>query len=139
MNQMFKKKKKKRRLKCLKFMCFRYKIYIEGWAWSVSEKYIFACDSPVFLMTLRWYDFFTRGMVPQHHYWPVRDSDKCRSLKFAVEWGNNHTEKVKKKKKFLHALLTQASFKEAMKDCLESVLVRQNPSVKLGVASSMKI
>ncbi|KAL1549876.1 protein O-glucosyltransferase 1-like isoform X1 [Salvia divinorum] len=73
----------------------RYKIYIEGWAWSVSEKYIFACDSPVLLMTLRWYDFFIRGMVPQHHYWPVRDDDKCRSLKFAVEWGNNHAKMAK--------------------------------------------
>lgn len=73
----------------------RYKIYIEGWAWSVSEKYIFACNSPVLLMTLRWYDFFIRGMVPQQHYWPVRDEDKCKSLKFAVEWGNNHTEKAK--------------------------------------------
>lgn len=72
----------------------RYKIYIEGWAWSVSEKYIFACDSPVMLITPRFYDFFIRGMVPQRHYWPVRDSDKCRSLKFAVEYGNNHTEKA---------------------------------------------
>ncbi|XP_051147316.1 uncharacterized protein LOC127262600 [Andrographis paniculata] len=74
---------------------YRYKIYIEGWAWSVSEKYILACNSPTLLMTLRWHDFFIRGMVPQHHYWPVRDNDKCRSLKFAVEWGNNHTDKAK--------------------------------------------
>ncbi|KAL6495480.1 hypothetical protein OROGR_030044 [Orobanche gracilis] len=73
----------------------RYKIYIEGWSWSVSEKYILACNSPTLLMTLRWYDFFVRGMIPQHHFWPVRDNDKCRSLKFAVEWGNNHTEKAK--------------------------------------------
>ncbi|KAL7158694.1 hypothetical protein ABFS83_02G160900 [Erythranthe nasuta] len=73
----------------------RYKIYIEGWAWSVSEKYILACNSPTLLMTQRWYDFFIRGMIPQQHYWPVRDSDKCRSLKYAVEWGNNHTEKAK--------------------------------------------
>ncbi|KAL8500049.1 hypothetical protein ACS0TY_019883 [Phlomoides rotata] len=73
----------------------RYKIYIEGWAWSVSEKYIFACDSPVLLMTLRWYDFFIRSMVPQQHYWPVKDNDKCKSLKYAVEWGNNHTDKAK--------------------------------------------
>ncbi|KAL0425978.1 UNVERIFIED_CONTAM: hypothetical protein Sradi_1132600 [Sesamum radiatum] len=73
----------------------RYKIYIEGWAWSVSEKYILACNSPTLLMTLRWYDFFIRGMTPQHHYWPVRENAKCRSLKFAVEWGNNHTEKAK--------------------------------------------
>ncbi|GER40047.1 hypothetical protein STAS_16698 [Striga asiatica] len=73
----------------------RYKIYIEGWAWSVSEKYILACNSPTLLMTPRWYDFFIRGMVPQHHYWPVRDNNKCKSLKYAVEWGNNHTEKAK--------------------------------------------
>lgn len=80
----------------------RYKIYIEGWAWSVSEKYIFACDSPVLLMTLRWHDFFIRGMVPQRHYWPVKDNDwpgkdnnNCKSLKYAVEWGNNHTDKAK--------------------------------------------
>ncbi|KAL1540155.1 O-glucosyltransferase rumi [Salvia divinorum] len=73
----------------------RYKIYIEGWGWSVSEKYIFACDSPTLLMTLRWHDFFIRGMTPQKHYWPVKDNDKCRSLKFAVEWGNNHTAKAK--------------------------------------------
>ncbi|XP_051130884.1 uncharacterized protein LOC127251284 [Andrographis paniculata] len=73
----------------------RYKIYIEGYGWSVSEKYILACDSPTLLMTSRWYDFFVRSMVPQQHYWPVRDEDKCRSLKFAVEWGNNHPEKAK--------------------------------------------
>ncbi|KAL2478774.1 downstream target of AGL15 2 [Forsythia ovata] len=73
----------------------RYKIYIEGWAWSVSEKYILACDSPTLLMTQRWHDFFIRGMIPQQHYWPVRDNDKCKSLKFAVEWGNNHTQKAK--------------------------------------------
>ncbi|KAK1315057.1 hypothetical protein QJS10_CPA06g00332 [Acorus calamus] len=27
----------------------RYKIYIEGWSWSVSKKYILACDSPTLL------------------------------------------------------------------------------------------
>ncbi|GFP93009.1 protein o-glucosyltransferase 1 [Phtheirospermum japonicum] len=50
----------------------RYKIYIEGWAWSVSEKYILACNSPTLLMTLRWYDFFIRGMIPERHYWPAK-------------------------------------------------------------------
>ncbi|XP_027102527.1 uncharacterized protein [Coffea arabica] len=73
---------------------YRYKIYIEGYGWSVSEKYIFACDSAVLLMTPRFHDFFIRGMLPQRHYWPVKDNDKCRSLKFAVEYGNNHTEKA---------------------------------------------
>ncbi|XP_059634141.1 uncharacterized protein LOC132276637 [Cornus florida] len=72
----------------------RYKIYIEGWAWSVSEKYILACNSPTLLVTPRFTDFFTRGMVPLQHYWPIRDNNKCKSLKFAVEWGNNHTQKA---------------------------------------------
>ncbi|KAH7522674.1 hypothetical protein FEM48_Zijuj07G0163700 [Ziziphus jujuba var. spinosa] len=32
-----------------------------------------------------------RGMLPLHHYWPIRDNSKCTSLKFAVDWANNHT------------------------------------------------
>ncbi|XP_052194661.1 LOW QUALITY PROTEIN: uncharacterized protein LOC127802714 [Diospyros lotus] len=73
----------------------RYKIYIEGWAWSVSEKYILACNSPTLYITPRYYDFFIRGMVPLQHYWPIRDNKKCKSLKFAVEWGNSHPLKAK--------------------------------------------
>ncbi|GAV76459.1 Glyco_transf_90 domain-containing protein [Cephalotus follicularis] len=72
----------------------RYKIYIEGWAWSVSEKYILACDSMTLFIKSHFYDFFIRGMEPLQHYWPIRDNSKCSSLKFAVEWGNNHTEKA---------------------------------------------
>ncbi|KAJ1381307.1 Lipopolysaccharide-modifying protein, partial [Sesbania bispinosa] len=71
----------------------RYKIYIEGWAWSVSEKYILACDSMTLYVRPNFYDFFIRGMVPLQHYWPIRDNSKCTSLKFAVEWSNNHTDK----------------------------------------------
>lgn len=119
-------------------MHFRYKIYIEGWAWSVSEKYIFACNSPVLLMTLRWYDFFIRGMVPQHHYWPVRDEDKCRSLKYAVEWGNNHTEKV-------NFFLFQSAHRiyyiskeETIRKLSNIAIGRQSRLGKLGVASSMR-
>ncbi|XP_028087653.1 O-glucosyltransferase rumi homolog isoform X1 [Camellia sinensis] len=73
----------------------KYKIYIEGRAWSVSEKYILACNSPTLYVTPRHHDFFIRGMVPQKHYWPIRDNNKCKSLKFAVEWGNNHTSEAK--------------------------------------------
>ncbi|KAK9202362.1 hypothetical protein WN944_017572 [Citrus x changshan-huyou] len=73
---------------------YRYKIYIEGWAWSVSEKYILACDSMTLIVRPRYYDFFSRGMVPMQHYWPIRDNSKCTSLKFAVDWGNAHTEKA---------------------------------------------
>ncbi|KAH6812107.1 O-glucosyltransferase rumi-like protein [Perilla frutescens var. frutescens] len=73
----------------------RYKIYVEGWGWSVSEKYILACNSPMLLVPSRWHDFYSRGLIPRHHYWPVRNTQKCSSFKFAVEWGNNHTSKAK--------------------------------------------
>ncbi|WOL06066.1 O-glucosyltransferase [Canna indica] len=72
----------------------RYKIYIEGSAWSVSEKYILACDSLTLMVTPKYYDFFTRGLMPVQHYWPIREDDKCRSIKFAVDWGNSHKEKT---------------------------------------------
>ena len=32
--------------------------------------------------------------MPVHHYWPIREDDKCRSIKFAVDWGNRHKQKV---------------------------------------------
>ncbi|KAL6981943.1 hypothetical protein U1Q18_023561 [Sarracenia purpurea var. burkii] len=73
---------------------FRYKIYVEGRAWSVSEKYILACNSPTLYVASNYYDFFTRGLVPLQHYWPIRNNNICKSLKFAVEWGNNHTAKA---------------------------------------------
>ncbi|KAK9121315.1 hypothetical protein Syun_018932 [Stephania yunnanensis] len=72
----------------------RYKIYIEGSAWSVSEKYILACDSLALVVTPQYYDFFTRSLVPVQHYWPIKNHDKCRSIKFAVDWGNRHKKKV---------------------------------------------
>ncbi|ONI23027.1 hypothetical protein PRUPE_2G165200 [Prunus persica] len=74
---------------------YRYKIYIEGLAWSVSEKYIMACDSMTLYVRPRYHDFFIRGMEPLQHFWPIRDNSKCTSLKFAVEWGNNHEDKAK--------------------------------------------
>ncbi|KAB5569178.1 hypothetical protein DKX38_002971 [Salix brachista] len=49
----------------------RYKIYIEGRGWSVSEKYILACDSMTLIVKPEFYDFFIRSMVPLQHYWPV--------------------------------------------------------------------
>lgn len=74
----------------------RYKIYIEGWAWSVSEKYIMACDSMTLYVRPRYYDFFIRGMMPLQHYWPIRDNSKCTSLKHAVHWGNTHSDQARK-------------------------------------------
>ncbi|KAF7147227.1 hypothetical protein RHSIM_Rhsim03G0183800 [Rhododendron simsii] len=72
----------------------RYKIYLEGFEWSVSEKYILACNSVTLLVKPHYYDFFTRGLMPMHHYWPIKDYDQCRSIKFAVEWGNNHEQEA---------------------------------------------
>ncbi|KVI07162.1 Lipopolysaccharide-modifying protein [Cynara cardunculus var. scolymus] len=34
--------------------------------------------------------------MPVHHYWPVRMDGKCRSIKFAVDWGNNHKQKAQR-------------------------------------------
>ncbi|KAM7275791.1 hypothetical protein ACFE04_017657 [Oxalis oulophora] len=72
----------------------RYKIYIEGNGWSVSEKYILACDSTTLFVKVNFYDFFTRSLEPMKHFWPIRSTNKCRDIKFAVEWGNNHTEEA---------------------------------------------
>ncbi|KAJ9173585.1 hypothetical protein P3X46_016704 [Hevea brasiliensis] len=72
----------------------RYKIYIEGYAWSVSEKYILACNSVTLFVKPYYHDFFTRSLQPLKHYWPIRDTDKCRSIKFAVDWGNKHKQKA---------------------------------------------
>ena len=79
------------------FICFdmgRYKIYIEGRSWSVSEKYILACDAMTLYINSKYHDFFSRGLIPLQHYWPISDTAECKSLKFAVEWGNNHTHQV---------------------------------------------
>ncbi|KAL1565562.1 hypothetical protein AAHA92_07764 [Salvia divinorum] len=72
----------------------RFKIYIEGAAWSVSDKYILSCDSVTLLVKPMYYDFFMRCLVPLKHYWPIKDGDKCRSIKHAVEWLNNHQEEA---------------------------------------------
>ncbi|KAL2892244.1 KDEL motif-containing protein 2, partial [Bienertia sinuspersici] len=71
-----------------------YKIYMEGNAWSVSEKYILACDSMTLLINPRYYDFLARSLIPMKHYWPVNPNNLCKSIKFAVDWGNNNTNKM---------------------------------------------
>ncbi|PUZ42532.1 hypothetical protein GQ55_9G589900 [Panicum hallii var. hallii] len=74
----------------------RYKIYIEGSAWSVSEKYILACDSMTLVVAPKYYDFYSRVLMPMQHYWPVRDGNKCSSIKYAVDWGNSHKQKAQR-------------------------------------------
>ncbi|KAL0382360.1 UNVERIFIED_CONTAM: hypothetical protein Scaly_0523300 [Sesamum calycinum] len=72
----------------------RYKIYIEGVGGSVSEKYILACDSVTLLVKPHYYDFFSRGLMPLQHYWPIKKNDQCRSIKHAVDWGNSHHQEA---------------------------------------------
>ncbi|KAJ3693016.1 hypothetical protein LUZ60_012111 [Juncus effusus] len=69
---------------------YRFKIYVEGCAWSVSEKYILACNSPMLFIDTHFIDFYTRGLMPGKHYWPIRSNQKCKSIKYAVDWGNKH-------------------------------------------------
>ncbi|XP_047336570.1 O-glucosyltransferase rumi homolog [Impatiens glandulifera] len=55
---------------------YRYKVYAEGAAWP------------------RYYDFFSRDLLPMVHYWPINQTNMCRSIKYAVDWGNNHTKEA---------------------------------------------
>ncbi|KAK7295057.1 hypothetical protein RJT34_17960 [Clitoria ternatea] len=74
----------------------RYKIYVEGVSWSVSEKYILACDSMTLFIDPMHYDFFTRSLVPWQHYWPIRSTNQsmCSDIKYAVDWGNANPDKA---------------------------------------------
>ncbi|CAO2835098.1 unnamed protein product [Amaranthus hypochondriacus] len=118
----------------------RYKIYIEGIAWSVSEKYILACDSMSLLVTPRWYEFFTRSLIPMKHFWPINpDPDKlCKSIKFAVSWGNNHKQKAQKiakaGSKFIQEQLMMDNVYDYMFHLLNeySKLLKYKPSIDLG-------
>ncbi|KAI6707621.1 hypothetical protein NL676_010583 [Syzygium grande] len=74
----------------------RYNIYIEGIAWSVSQKYVLACDAMTLLVKPEYYDIFSRGLIPMDHYWPIRPHNKCRDIKFAVEWGNEHPKQARR-------------------------------------------
>ncbi|KAK1288596.1 hypothetical protein QJS10_CPB19g02027 [Acorus calamus] len=68
----------------------RYKIYAEGFAWSVSLKYILSCGSLALMINPQYEDFFSRGLLPRKHYWHTRSDNLCESIKFAVDWGNEH-------------------------------------------------
>jgi Glycosyl transferase family 90 len=46
------------------------------------------------LVTTPFVDFFSRGLMPGKHYWPINPNQKCDSIKFAVDWGNTHQKQV---------------------------------------------
>ncbi|MQL83858.1 hypothetical protein Taro_016369, partial [Colocasia esculenta] len=68
----------------------RYKIYAEGYAWSVSLKYIISCGSLALLIDPQYEDFFSRGLIPRENYWPISRANLCKSIKSTVLWGNAH-------------------------------------------------
>ncbi|KAL0370812.1 UNVERIFIED_CONTAM: hypothetical protein Sangu_0399300 [Sesamum angustifolium] len=68
----------------------RYKIYAEGYAWSVSLKYILSCGCCPLIISPQYQDFFSRGLVPHKNYLPIPSTDMCPAIKFAVDWGNSH-------------------------------------------------
>ncbi|KAK9280355.1 hypothetical protein L1049_014044 [Liquidambar formosana] len=72
----------------------RYKIYAEGYAWSVSLKYIMSCGSLTLIITPLYQDFFSRGLIPKKNYWPISPTDLCQSIKSAVDWGNENLSKA---------------------------------------------
>ncbi|KAI4340331.1 hypothetical protein MLD38_025181 [Melastoma candidum] len=66
----------------------RYKIYAEGYAWSVSLKYILSCGSLSLIISPEYEDFFSRGLSPRENYWPISSVDLCRNIMRVVSWGN---------------------------------------------------
>jgi len=120
----------------------RYKIYIEGRGWSVSEKYILACDSVALMVRPRFHDFFSRGLAPLRHYWPVRDraAAMCRSIKFAVDWGNAHPDKAREigrnASRFVREDLAMGRVYDYMLHLLSEYarLLRYRPAVPRGAA-----
>ncbi|KAJ0966698.1 hypothetical protein J5N97_023615 [Dioscorea zingiberensis] len=108
----------------------RYKIYIEGEGWSVSEKYILACDSPTLFVNSRFEDFVSRALIPGRHYWPIRDDDKCRSIKFAVDWGNSHQEEAQRIGKTASRFLREEMNMENVYDYMLHLLVEYSKLFK---------
>ncbi|PQP96205.1 O-glucosyltransferase rumi [Prunus yedoensis var. nudiflora] len=73
----------------------RYKIYAEGYAWSVSLKYIVSCGSLTLIITPQYEDFFSRGLIPRVNYWPISPNAICPSIKSAVDWAHGHQSEAK--------------------------------------------
>uniref|UniRef100_A0A0C9QRZ5 TSA: Wollemia nobilis Ref_Wollemi_Transcript_12391_1949 transcribed RNA sequence n=1 Tax=Wollemia nobilis TaxID=56998 RepID=A0A0C9QRZ5_9CONI len=116
----------------------RYKIYVEGSAWSVSQKNILACDSTTLILKPQYYDFFSRRLIPLEHYWPVGLDHKCESIKVAVDWANNNTGKAKAigkaASKFMKNEVNMQNVYDYMLHLLReySKLLRYKPSVPKG-------
>ncbi|KAA3475285.1 O-glucosyltransferase rumi-like protein [Gossypium australe] len=80
-------------------------------------------------------DQCTHSMVSMQHYWPIRRKNKCRDLKFAVEWGNNHPHEAqaigKAGSKFVEETLTMQNVYDYMFHLLNeySKLLKFKPTI----------
>ncbi|ERN14951.1 protein O-glucosyltransferase 1 [Amborella trichopoda] len=95
----------------------RYKVYAEGWAWSVSYKYILSCGSTVMTITSQYFDFFTRWLLPKRHIWPINPSTICPSLDFGVNWGNanpNQSESIGRKSREMMEMMSMSTVYDYM-------------------------
>ncbi|PKA58821.1 protein glucosyltransferase [Apostasia shenzhenica] len=114
---------------------YRYKVYIEGRSWSVSEKYIMGCDSLALYVQSKFQDFVSRGLRPGRHYWPIPQKDKCRAIKRAVEWAEAHPNKAhamgKEGSSFIHEKLQMSYVYDYMLHLLTeySKLLTYKPTV----------
>eukprot|EP00897_Mesotaenium_endlicherianum_P002230 jgi/Mesen1/2034/ME000148S01125 len=75
----------------------RYKVYVEGRAWSVSLKYIVACGSPTLFLRSVYDDFVTRALANGTHYLLVpspAEAPVCPNLEKVVDWGNEHLQEA---------------------------------------------
>ncbi|CAN6692979.1 unnamed protein product [Malus baccata var. baccata] len=72
-----------------------YKIYAEGYAWSVSLKYMVSCGSLTLIIRPQYEDFLSRGLIPKINYWPISPNAICPSIKSAVDWALGHQSEAK--------------------------------------------
>lgn len=94
---------------------FRYMIYAEGNAWSVSYKYTMACGSPMLAIESPYYEFFTRSLQPNVHYLPVSRTSICSSIDAQVNWATSHRDEVWTVQPSLHLLPSFESTKAVTK------------------------
>ncbi|RVW30649.1 hypothetical protein CK203_101277 [Vitis vinifera] len=72
------------------------RLYIMDWGREVQSGFK---TSDLASQCTHRYKIYTEGIAclqPLVHYWPIKHKDMCKSIKFATDWCNNHTEKAQK-------------------------------------------
>ncbi|CAN6556459.1 unnamed protein product [Malus baccata var. baccata] len=121
-----------------------YKIYAEGYAWSVSLKYIVSCGSLTLIIRPQYEDFLSRGLIPKINYWPISPNAICPSIKSAVDWALGHQSEAKAMGQrgqdfmeslsmdrvydYMFHLITEYSKLLDFKECLKKSTVYPSPS-----------